>query len=329
MTPRERIDRAARARAEVTRADRAEALQLALEASIIKSEPGLGSQVAWLRERLDVDLATAAAIVAGEGPPRGQLTPRQDCVARVFRRTHDFQDLRYVEQARKAANAVGRFIVNGTVDRGTFFMISSELLITNHHVIPDEHTARTFFAEFGYELGENGKTRPVTRFRLNPDAFFLEDGDDTLDYAVVALGERVSGDTTLEEIGSCPLPRNGTVHGVGSFLNIIQHPDDQHKKIVMRENRVVCIPGNLLIYTTDTDFGSSGSPVFNDLWQVVGLHHWGGTMDTPIELPAGITLPDRVNEGIRARIIVQALRARRGELDTDEKRRMLDDAIGP
>jgi endonuclease G len=327
MTPRERIDRAARARAEETREARAKALQLAIEASIVRSEPDLASQVTWLRERLDVDTVTAAAIAAGDSSVPIDLAPQLECVARAFSRTRDFQHVRYVERARKAANAVGR-LVNGTSDQGTFFMISSELLITNHHVLPNRKSARKFEAQFGFELDEDGSTRAVTRFKLDPDAFFLADRDTAMDYAVVALGKRVAGDATLEEIGSCPLPRNGTLHGVGTYLNIIQHPDDQHKQIVMRENRLVCIPGNLLVYTTDTDPGSSGSPVFNDAWQVVGLHHWGGTTGT-ITLPAGITLPDRVNEGIRASIIVQALDARRGELKTDDQRRMLDAAIGP
>jgi V8-like Glu-specific endopeptidase len=33
-------------------------------------------------------------------------------------------------------------------------------------------------------------------------------------------------------------------------------------------------------YTTDTLPGSSGSPVFNDNWEVVALHHAGGPLKT-------------------------------------------------
>jgi V8-like Glu-specific endopeptidase len=41
------------------------------------------------------------------------------------------------------------------------------------------------------------------------------------------------------------------------------------------------IGGNVLQYVTSTNPGSSGSPVFNDEWQVVGLHHAGGQIPEP------------------------------------------------
>lgn len=241
-------------------------------------------------------------------------------------RTSGLHDLRFVERARRAANAVGRFVAEGGSGRGTFFMISPRLLITNHHVVPSPRIAGEVEAEFGYELDDDGGTRPVTRFRLDPAAFFVSDARAGMDFTVLALGSRRSGRATPREIGFCPLPRAGTVHGVGSFVNIIQHPYDMPKQIAVRENRVVGGAGTRLVYTADTLRGSSGSPVFNDEWKVVALHHWGGAMgevrgsgdDAPAE---------RVNEGIRASAIVRELRLRRGELDA-ERRALLDEAIG-
>jgi endonuclease G len=34
-----------------------------------------------------------------------------------------------------------------------------------------------------------------------------------------------------------------------------------------------------LFYETDTEVGSSGSPVFNKEWKVVALHHYGKTAE--------------------------------------------------
>lgn len=239
-------------------------------------------------------------------------------------RTSSLHDLRFVERARRAADAVGRFVAEGGSGRGTFFMVSPRLLLTNHHVLPDARTAGEVEAEFGYELDEEGGTRPVTRHRLDPGAFFLTNGRAGMDFTLVALGGRSAGPEA--RIGCCPLPRAGTVHGVGGFVNIIQHPYDMPKQIAVRENRVVGGAGTRLVYTADTLRGSSGSPVFNDEWKVVALHHWGGATGAVGAAP-GSAAPERVNEGIRATAIVRELRARRGGLGR-EARRMLDEAIG-
>jgi V8-like Glu-specific endopeptidase len=54
---------------------------------------------------------------------------------------------------------------------------------------------------------------------------------------------------------------------------VVQHPNGGYKQIVLTSNYVVAIKGHVLHYTTDTMPGSSGSPVFNDSWQVVAIHH--------------------------------------------------------
>jgi V8-like Glu-specific endopeptidase len=59
-----------------------------------------------------------------------------------------------------------------------------------------------------------------------------------------------------------------------------------------------------LQYTTDTLPGSSGSPVFNDAWKVVALHHAGGNLVTN---PRG----DRMfaNQGILMAKILERLKS--------------------
>jgi len=58
-------------------------------------------------------------------------------------------------------------------------------------------------------------------------------------------------------------------------VNIIQHPNGEPKQLAIRNNQVVDELELFLHYRTDTDPGSSGSPVFNDQWEVVALHHSG------------------------------------------------------
>ncbi len=60
---------------------------------------------------------------------------------------------------------------------------------------------------------------------------------------------------------------------LGEPLNIIQHPKGREKEIVIYNNRVQKIYPQFIQYETDAEPGSSGSPLFNSQWQLVGLHH--------------------------------------------------------
>jgi endonuclease G, mitochondrial len=62
---------------------------------------------------------------------------------------------------------------------------------------------------------------------------------------------------------------------IGEHVNIIQHPKGQYKQFVSRANELVDVLKNHVHYVTDTEQGSSGSPVYNDQWEVVALHHSG------------------------------------------------------
>ncbi|MHC5747651.1 MAG: LamG-like jellyroll fold domain-containing protein [Nostoc sp.] len=61
----------------------------------------------------------------------------------------------------------------------------------------------------------------------------------------------------------------------GDPVYIIQHPKGRQKKVVLHDNDIsdFGIYKNVLRYVADTDYGSSGSPVFNARWELVALHH--------------------------------------------------------
>ncbi len=61
----------------------------------------------------------------------------------------------------------------------------------------------------------------------------------------------------------------------GEYVNIVQHPNGEPKQVALRENQIVDLMENFLHYKTDTAPGSSGTPVFNDEWELVALHHSG------------------------------------------------------
>ena len=58
-------------------------------------------------------------------------------------------------------------------------------------------------------------------------------------------------------------------------MNLVQHSRGGALQFAIRNNFFVR-PGDtpeFIRYQTDTEPGASGSPVCNDTWQVVGLHH--------------------------------------------------------
>ncbi len=176
----------------------------------------------------------------------------------------------WVSRALELAACVCR--VNTPSGPGSGFLIATDLLLTNHHVLPDEQTAAATVAEFNYQVAWGGEPEPVRRFTC--DASFFRN-DKALDYAIVRLNG-APGDL----YGFVNLARRAEPT-VNDFVSIIQHPQGGPKKIAFTDNKVSAVFDDLVQYSTDTEPGSSGSPVFNQDWELVGLHHRGGGLAGP------------------------------------------------
>lgn len=179
----------------------------------------------------------------------------------------------WIRRAAAAADAVA--LVKTPRGPATGFLVSEDLLLTNWHVFKTRAMAADdrVSVVFRWEEGENGQIRSSQELRLDPDRFFLA-GDDTLDFALVAVEPLPNGKSPGTRFGSVRM--NGMVGKVllGKPLNIVQHPGGTPRKVAFRSNLLVSLDdATRLIYQTDTLPGSSGSPVFNDDWELVGLHH--------------------------------------------------------
>lgn len=187
---------------------------------------------------------------------------------------NDLMSVRYLELALRIARTVGRVQIRGpdgtVLGYGTGFLVSPRLLLTNNHVLTDATAAGYSRVEFDFQEGLDGRLQTSIFINFDPAAFFATDKG--LDFTLVAL----KGD--LRQIA--PYGWNGlsAAEGkiiVGEYVTIIQHPSGKHKQLALRENQVVDVLDNFLHYRTDTTPGSSGSPVFNDQWEIVALHHSG------------------------------------------------------
>jgi endonuclease G len=191
----------------------------------------------------------------------------------------DFVGIEFLEMALAVARFVGRVSIrssSGAIQGfGTGFMVSPRLLMTNNHVLDGALAARFSEVEFDFQNDRAGRPLPVKSFRLLPEEFFLTDPE--LDFTLVAVAPRSANDPSIELSRYTWTRLNGQQGKalLGDALNIIQHPRGEPKQLVLRSNELVDLLDTFAHYVTDTDPGSSGSPVFNDQWEVVALHHSG------------------------------------------------------
>ena len=153
---------------------------------------------------------------------------------------------------------------------GTAWLLTESLAITNHHVINARNEGEADALEADLRRQAQG-----TLALLDFDADGLAGTEITatslvawsksLDYAVLRL----------PATGRAPLARAAAPIQMGNDpipVNIIQHPGGRSKRYGIRNNLVSASTETDLRYFTDTERGSSGSPVFNDMWEVVALH---------------------------------------------------------
>jgi V8-like Glu-specific endopeptidase len=187
--------------------------------------------------------------------------------------TNDLIGIRFFDQGLKVSRAVARVQIHDQQGRslgyGTGFLVSPRLFLTNNHVLDSAEAASASQAEFNFQENGAGEMQPSEVFAFTPSDFFLTDKEH--DYTLVSIKQ----DARLVNYGWLPLiPQTGKLV-VGETVNIIQHPNGEPKQLAIRDNKVIDELELFLHYETDTSPGSSGSPVFNDQWEVVALHHSG------------------------------------------------------
>jgi endonuclease G, mitochondrial len=235
-------------------------------------------------------------VEAVERAPVPNSTPPERLLEAIIN-TADYVGPRYLDAGVAAARAVGRIVVSDhlgqAVAYGTGSMISPQLMLTNHHVLDSAETAATSKVEFNYQDGIDGKLLEVTTFGFDPDRFFL--ADEALDFAIVAVR---AGDEDLAPFGFNRLIESEGKALLGEFVTIVQHPRGEKKQVALRENRIVDGEQRFVHYTADTEPGSSGSPVFNDQWEVLALHH------ASVKATEHPEFGNVVNEGVRVSAIL-------------------------
>jgi|WetSurMetagenome_2_1015567.scaffolds.fasta_scaffold02787_3 V8-like Glu-specific endopeptidase len=189
----------------------------------------------------------------------------------------DLVDVSFFQLGLAVSNTIGKVWVFSDAGNlkgyGTGFMISPHLMITNNHVLPDISYAKNSKIEFNYQLDIQNNLLKSEIFRLDSVSFYHTSKE--LDFTIVSVLPESSDRVPISNFGWNKLSKEVGKTIVSQWLNIIQHPKGMPKRVSVRENQLIDVLDNFLQYKTDTAPGSSGSPVFNERWEVVGVHHSG------------------------------------------------------
>jgi len=211
----------------------------------------------------------------------------------------------FLEKGVQRAQSVCRIVTDTSYGSG-FLIASRNFIMTNNHVLPDADTAASSSAQFDYDEDDILYT-----VELDPDTFFIT--DKKLDFTIVACNP----DPLPDEVTAIPLLRDVDTITRGERVNIVQHPAGRKKEISLHDNKVNYVYDVAIRYTADTEGGSSGSPVFNNQWNLVALHHAGWS---DAEGAAS-------NEGIRLAAIVEHLVTQNVALNDTESNSALESLV--
>lgn len=164
---------------------------------------------------------------------------------------------------------------------GTGFLIKAKnlgltkrdgyLLITNAHVLSDSAADSPAIlwptAQPKLQFDQQQKNGNPSLF--NASNLLCTSPPEELDYAALELAAVPSD---LDDMPVAKFPP--VVDGLNPVF-VVGHPKGQPLSISTRNNVLLDVDDRRLQYRAATEGGSSGSPVFNEAWAVVALHHAG------------------------------------------------------
>jgi hypothetical protein len=265
-------------------------------------------------QRALLDLLEASLLRADNGaldlavPPAArskQLAKDEDYLEAVFG-DDDYQTIQWYRTGLEAARGVvrikrplGTTIGTGFVIRGSDLRLdwaNQLFVLTNFHVVNragvapgrNPNAVRVVFEDNGVEVvvEEVLAESPISPLGSNPPP--------TVDVAVLRLAGTPGVGPSYCVVDDGP--------PLGERVYVIGYPLGQDLAFSLHDNRVIGRGSGVLHYRSPTRKGSSGSPLFDSAWQLVGIHHAGKDEMPRLDNPTGRY---QANEGF----LIDALRS--------------------
>jgi hypothetical protein len=141
------------------------------------------------------------------------------------------------------------------------------LLVTNAHVLSTEDFEAWPPDEVKVVFDALDDAKPLT---FEVDSILWSSPRGALDFTVARLKNR-----RPEVASPFPLAKKMPDPAERRRVYLIGHPEGRPLTLSMQDNVILDCEAPLLHYHAPTEPGSSGSPVFNDQWELVALHHAG------------------------------------------------------
>ncbi len=184
--------------------------------------------------------------------------------------------------------AITRIGRDSTKGFGTGFVVKGELmheslkneliLLTNAHVISTNPLSKALQPEEAIVIFET--INRDEEFRVSEIVW--SSPPEELDVSII----RFSKDTNerliqfLKSVKDYPLAKPLPLADGNQRVYVIGHPAGGTLQLSLQDNALIDHHDPFIHYRTPTEGGSSGSPVFNQQWELIGIHH-AGRLDMP------------------------------------------------
>ena len=176
-------------------------------------------------------------------------------------------------------------IQNGNDDGvGTGFLVSGPdlhdqlpplVLVTNGHVVPEDLDPTDAVVAFHGLDDDPGRQ---ARFRVARQCWY-EPSRRGLDTSILQLADYPPDVIPIPLASALPAK---PLHHRRAY--VIGHPHGlTQPQFSLQDNVLLDYDERVLHYRSPTEPGSSGSPVFDNEWRLIGLHHSGGAADAPAQ----------------------------------------------
>jgi hypothetical protein len=213
---------------------------------------------------------------------------------------HLMRGLHCAESVAKITDASGEpwgtgFLVKGSLIHPDFG--EAPVLVTNAHVCsPDAGVGKLLPGEaravFDVTKAVDGSALVLTGFEC-----LWSSPPGTCDVTFLRFAGPEAVITQPIEVAQIPQPVSE-----GAYVYVIGHPAGGGLKFSIRGNDLLAYDAGMfkVHYTAPTEGGSSGSPVFNQAWQLMAVHHAGDSKMRCLDDPSATY---QANEGITIKAI--------------------------